>query len=39
MQTKNQINKMISHLLALVEYFEEMLAALVTENGMRDVTA
>jgi hypothetical protein len=30
---------MISHLLALVEYAEEMLVDFVTESGMQDVRA
>jgi len=30
---------MISHLLALVEYAEELLIALVTKSGMQDVWA
>jgi len=39
MQIRNQIHKMISHLLALVEHAEEMLIVLVTESGMQDVRA
>ena len=33
------MHKMISHLLALVEYAEEMLVVLVTESGMQNIRA